>query len=76
MTIERLTSAGLYELDDAGGRTYPQVIRVSGGTQVFLSGLMSLEGEGTLIGSGDMAAQANLCPLCVLNQPPLLHRSS
>ena len=76
MTIERLTSAGLNELRDAGGRTYPQVIRVSGGTQVFLSDLMALDGESTLIGSGDMAAQANWCPLRVLNQPPHLHRSS
>jgi len=58
MTIERLTLDGVYELRDAGGRAYPQVIRVSGGTQVFLSGMVALDADGALIGEGDMAAQA------------------
>ena len=57
-TRSRMTPDGLYELRDAGGRSYPQVIRVAGGTQVFLSGMVALDPEGALIGEGDMAAQA------------------
>ena len=59
MTIERLKPDGVYELRDAGGRSYPQVIRVEGGTQVYLSGMVALAADGELIGEGDMAAQAN-----------------
>ena len=58
MTVERLTPDGVYELRDAVGRAYPQVIRVAGGTQIFLSGMVALDPEGALIGEGDMAAQA------------------
>lgn len=58
MTIERMNPEGLYELRDAGGRTYPQVIRVAGRTQVYLSGMVALDAEGALIGEGDMARQA------------------
>lgn len=56
--IERINPTDLYELRDAGGRTYPQVIRTRAGTQIHLSGMVALDTDGTLIGRGDMAAQA------------------
>ena len=56
--IERLSPEGLYKLRDAGGRAYPQVIRVSQGTQIYLSGLVAVDADGNLIGENDMAAQA------------------
>ena len=58
MTIKRLQPDGVYELRDAGGRAYPQVIRVEGGTHVYLSGMVALDAGGELIGDRDMAAQA------------------
>lgn len=56
--IERINPAGVYELRDAGGRVYPQVIRTTGGTQVHLSGMVALDADGAVIGRGDMAVQA------------------
>ncbi len=56
--IERINPADVYELRDAGGRTYPQVIRTTGGTQVHLSGMVALDADGAVIGRGDMAVQA------------------
>ena len=56
--IERISPADVYELRDAGGRTYPQVIRTTGGTQVHLSGMVALDADGAVIGRGDMAVQA------------------
>lgn len=56
--IERISPADVYELRDAGGRTYPQVIRTTGGTQVHLSGMVALDIDGAVIGRGDMAVQA------------------
>ena len=58
MTIERLTPDGVYELRDSSGRAYPQVVRVAGGTQIFLSGMVALDVDGALIGERQMAAQA------------------
>ena len=58
MTVERLTPDGVYELRDAGGLTYLQVVRVAGGTQIFLSGMVALDPEGALIGEADMAVLA------------------
>jgi len=58
MTVDRLTPDGVYELRNAGRRAYPQVIRVAGGMQIFLSGMVALDPEGALIGEGDMVAQA------------------
>ena len=56
--IERISPADVYELRDAGGRTYPQVIRTTGGAQVHLSGMVALDADGAVIGRGDMAVQA------------------
>ena len=53
MSIERINPAGLRVPP-----TYSPVVRVSGGTTVYISGQVPVDVEGNLVGEGDFAAQA------------------
>ena len=53
MARERLNPAGLVRPTG-----YSHVVATRGGKQVFVSGQISLDGEGNLVGKGDLKAQA------------------
>jgi enamine deaminase RidA (YjgF/YER057c/UK114 family) len=53
MTIERIQPDGL-----RAPPQYTQVVRASGGSTVYISGQVSADLEGRIVGEGDFAAQA------------------
>lgn len=53
MSIERINPAGLRRPP-----TYAPVVKVVGGTTVYVSGQVPVDVEGNLVGEGDFAAQA------------------
>lgn len=53
MTLERIYPEGLRRPP-----TYTPVIRASGGQTVYISGQVSVDLEGAVVGEGDFAAQA------------------
>jgi hypothetical protein len=52
MTIKKINSPKIKNLG-----VYTQAIQVTGGPLIFLSGCVSVDGEGNLVGKGDPAAQ-------------------
>ena len=53
VNIERIDPPGLRRPP-----TYAPVVRVNGGTTVYLSGQVPVDAEGNVVGEGDIAAQA------------------
>lgn len=54
VVIERINPEGLRRPP-----TYTPVVRVSGGSTVYISGQVSADAEGHVVGEGDFAAQAH-----------------
>ncbi len=52
MTVIKINSPKIKSLG-----VYTQAIQVTGGSLIFLSGCVSVDGEGNLVGKGDPAAQ-------------------
>lgn len=55
MALERINPANIYP---PVNNNYTQVIKSTGGTQVHVAGIVSLNKQGELIGQDDMQAQA------------------
>jgi enamine deaminase RidA (YjgF/YER057c/UK114 family) len=53
MPLERLTPQGLYK-----PAAYSQVVVAAGRRMVFISGQVSMDGDGKLVAAGDFAGQA------------------
>ncbi len=57
---QRLNPFGMYQPNRGG---YSQIVTSTGATQWHLAGMVALDGEGNLVGEGDMRAQAE----CVMD---------
>ena len=57
MQVKRLQPKGLNVRVISGHALYSHVVTVSGGTHVFISGQLARDGDGNLVGRGDMRAQ-------------------
>ena len=54
MGLERISPEGLFNL-----RSYTQVVAATGTKTIYISGQVSWDDQGTIVGAGDIAAQAN-----------------
>lgn len=57
MQVKRLQPKGLNVRVVSGHVLYSHVVTVTGGTHVFIAGQLARDGDGNLVGRGDMRAQ-------------------
>ncbi|MDH7799276.1 MULTISPECIES: RidA family protein [unclassified Beijerinckia] len=57
MKIEKIHPKGIFTRQSAGRPLYSQVVKISGGSLIFLAGQVARDSDGQTVGKGDMRKQ-------------------